>query len=183
MREGSRIINFKSKSILLSKNSEELQDETQERRSGRRSLIYFSFFLNDWDVRRLFLGLIKSFVTRSLGRRRPSVPGQTLKHPKSNGGTDRSFRKARLRLQTIPGASQTLLGLRHAFLPHQYPIWCPVHTYPNNYESATFPFRIQLPSTLIQWIRQMNPQLFKSALQVPWVPETFLARFPVSVKS
>ena len=59
MREGSRNINFKSKSILLSKNSEELQDETQERRSGRRSLIYFSFFLNDWDVRRLFLGLIK----------------------------------------------------------------------------------------------------------------------------
>ena len=96
---------------------------------------------------------------------------------------DRSFRKARLRLQTIPGASQTFLGLRHAFLPHQYPIWGPVHTYPNNFESATFPFRIQLPSTRIQWIRLTNPQLFRSALQVPWVPETFLARFPVSVKS
>ena len=39
---------------------------------------------------------------------------------------------------------------------------CPLS---NIFESATFSLRIRLPSTRIRWIRHMNPQLFKSALQ------------------
>ena len=44
-------------------------------------------------------------------------------------------------------------------------IWSPVRTYPDTLESATFSFRIRLPSTRIRWFRHTNPQLFESALQ------------------
>ena len=44
-------------------------------------------------------------------------------------------------------------------------IWSPVRTYPDTLESATFSFRIRLPSTRIRWVRHTNPQLFESALQ------------------
>ena len=44
-------------------------------------------------------------------------------------------------------------------------VWGPVHTYPNIFESATFSFRVRLPSTRIRWIRRTQPQLFKSAFQ------------------
>ena len=40
-----------------------------------------------------------------------------------------------------------------------------MHTYPNIFKSATFSFRIRLPSTRIRWIRHTQPQLFKSAFQ------------------
>ena len=40
-----------------------------------------------------------------------------------------------------------------------------VHTYPDIFESATFSFRIRLPSTRIRCIRHTNPQLSESALQ------------------
>ena len=39
------------------------------------------------------------------------------------------------------------------------------HTYPDIFESATYPFLIRLPSTCLRWIRHTNPQLFESALQ------------------
>ena len=39
------------------------------------------------------------------------------------------------------------------------------HTYPDIFESASYPFRIRLPSTCIRWIQHTNPQLFESALQ------------------
>ena len=40
-----------------------------------------------------------------------------------------------------------------------------LHTYPDIFESATYPFLIRLPSTCIRWIQHTNPQLFESALQ------------------
>ena len=39
-----------------------------------------------------------------------------------------------------------------------------LHTYPHIFKSATFSFRIQLPSTRIRCMRQQSPQLFESAL-------------------
>ena len=40
-----------------------------------------------------------------------------------------------------------------------------VYTYPDIFESASFSFRIWLPSASIRWIRHTKTQLFESALQ------------------
>ena len=42
----------------------------------------------------------------------------------------------------------------------------PVHTYPDMFESATFSFRIRLPSTRIRCILHTNPHLFESPSRV-----------------
>ena len=47
-----------------------------------------------------------------------------------------------------------------------FAVWSPVHTYPDIFESATFSFRIRLPSTRIRRIRErIQKKKKKSALQ------------------
>ena len=63
----------------------------------------------------------------------------------------------------------------------------PVHKDLDIFESATFSFRIRLPSTRIRWIRHTNPQRFESALNsqsgIMWTPNADIFHYPVRNKS